>query len=77
MQYIGVGYIGGDGENEAEHAFLLHNYPGPIGEAELYAIKVALEKQVQLNAEVERLRQRKQYRPKESWVAKFPVTAAQ
>lgn len=52
VQYIGVGHIGGDGENEAEHAFLLHNYPGAIGEAELYAIKTALEKQVRLNAEV-------------------------
>lgn len=58
VQYIGVGHIGGDGENEAEHAFLLHNYPGPIGEAELYAIKTALEKQVALNAEVQRLRNR-------------------
>lgn len=58
VQYIGVGHIGGDGENEAEHAFLLHNYPGPIGEAELYAIKMALEKQVRLNAEVERIRKR-------------------
>ena len=56
VQYIGVGYIGGDGDNEPEHAVLLHNYPGPIGEAELYAIKAALEKQVQLNAEVQRLR---------------------
>lgn len=56
VQYVGVGYIGGYGENEAEHAFLLHNYPGPIGEAELYAIKTALEKQVALNAEVERIR---------------------
>lgn len=40
------------------HALIIDNYPGAIGEAELYAIKVALEKQVALNAEVERIRKR-------------------
>ena len=37
---------------------IIDGYPGPIGDAELYAIKTALEKQVALNAEVERLRER-------------------
>lgn len=47
------------------HALIIDNYPDPIGEAELYAIKVALEKQVQLNAEVERIRKRGQLLPYE------------
>lgn len=57
-------------------AVFVQGYPLRWGKAELYAIKTALEKQVQLNAEVERLRKRNQHNPTRSWVAKFPVSAA-
>ena len=44
-------------------AVFVQGYPLRWGKAELYAIKSALEKQVQLNAEVERLRKMRQSRP--------------
>ena len=56
VQNVGLGYI--NGNPEPRLCIIIDGYPGPIGEAELYAIKTALEKQVALNAEVQRLRNR-------------------
>ena len=67
MNEIKVFHVGsGPFEDEWDDELVIRNYPGPIGEAELYAIKTALEKRVALNAEVERLRKRQLQRPKES-----------
>lgn len=57
VQNVGLGYI--NGNPDPRLCIIIDGYPSEISEAEEYAIKTALEKQVKLNAEVQRLKDRR------------------